>query len=209
MKKKKKYLIIISLLFFAILVLIAVKIGNRKIDINKLTDEEIIELLKSDKIKRFNSEELLLIEKRLSKIPYEKLEKYFEILPENLKNKFEKNIEKIYEVRLDKKIEEFFNSSEEQQERILDEEIERLEKSEEKGIILPEYAEIYEYEKEMALPERRDFRNRRFFGRNLSPDGMLQKARDRLSLTTPQQRARRQEFMKRLIERRKNRPFRR
>lgn len=155
-----------------------------------------------------SSEELSILADRLEKIPFEKIEDYFEKLPEKLKRKFEENFEEISYARLDKKIDEFFNSSDEKKEKILDEEIERLEKAEKKGIILPEYSEIYE--EDVGQTDRfPSFQRRRFYGRIFSrsrnPDAVLQRQRDRLSRTTPQQRAERQEFLKKLRERRARR----
>lgn len=207
MKGKRKYLITGILCLF-VLISIFLKSKNKKIDPFKITDEKIIELLKSDRIKNLSSEGLSILANRLEKIPFEKIENYFEKLPEKLKRKFEENFEEISYARLDKKIDEFFNSSDEKKEKILDEEIERLEKAEKEGIILPEYSEIYE-ENVSQTGGFPSFQRGRFYGRgfsrNRNPDAALQRQRDRLSRTTPQQRAKRQEFFKKLRERRARR----
>ncbi|MCM8805019.1 MAG: hypothetical protein NC833_07185 [Candidatus Omnitrophica bacterium] len=200
----KKCLIIFCIMFFVYFLVSILKFKNRKIDINKLTDSQIIELLKSDKTKNLSSKQLVLLESRFRNIPSEKIKDLIDKLHEDLKYRFEKNIEKISYARLDKKIEEFYKSSPERQEKILDEEIDRLQQAEAKREILIEYSEFYEGSFLSSNEPSYTFHRRRFFrkgfvGRN--PDAILQRVRNRLSQTTPEQRAKRQEFMKKLRER--------
>jgi len=203
---RKKYFIISGIILL-ILILLLIGFKNRKIDIHKLTDEQIIELIKSDKIKNLSSEQLAFIGERLRNIPKGKIKDVIDKLPDGLKYKAEKNIEKVSCAVLDKKIDEFFKSPPEKQEQILDEEINKLEEAQLIGETPIEYSEIFE--ENISSPdetnyrfERRVFSQRSFrrgFSRN--PDAMLQRARDRLSETTPEQRAKRQEFMKKMRER--------
>lgn len=201
--ERKRYLIIFGIVFLICFLVVILSFKNRKFDINKLTDEQIIELLKSDKIKNLSLDQLVLLENRFRNIPYEKIKNLTDKLPEDLKYIFEKNVEKISYARLDKKIEEFYSALPEKQEEILNEEVDRLEKAEAKGEIPVEYSELYEenitFPAEISYPSgRRSFK--RSFGRR-NPDAVLQRARDRLSQTTPEQRAKRQEFMKKIRER--------
>ena len=200
-----------------IFILLSIFSKNRKIDVEKLTDEQIIELIKSDKIKNLNLEQLAFIGERLKNIPKEKIKEIIDKSADDLKYKVVKNIEKVSYARLDKKIDEFFKSPPEKQEQILDEEIDRLEEAQLRGETPVEYSEILE--ENISYPDESDYgyQKRGFshmvFRRSISrkrnisrnPDAILQRARDRLSETTPEQRAKRQEFMKKMREKRARR----
>jgi len=211
---RKKYLIISGVFVLVVLLLILI-FKNRKIDVEKLTDEQIIDLIKTDKIKKLNSEQLAFIGERLNGLHEGKIKEIIDKLPDDLKYKVEKNFEKVLYATLDKKIDEFFKSSPEKQEQILDEEINKLEEAQLKGETPIEYSEILKenfsypdetnYGYQMRSFPQRSFR--RSFSRN--PDVMLQRARDRLSETTPERRAKRQEFMKKMKKRMIQRRFKR
>ncbi|MGC8977233.1 MAG: hypothetical protein ACP5OB_06385 [Candidatus Ratteibacteria bacterium] len=205
---KKKYLIIFSIVFLTCFLMIILIFKDRKLDIDKLNDEQIIELLKSEKMKILSQDQLLLLGERLKSIPYERIERLIETLPEEIKYRVEENFEKISYARLDKLIEEFYNSPPEKQEEILNKEIDRLEEAEAKGEIPVEYSELYEEKPESQNSSFFTFQRRGFFKRSYkvrNPDAALQRQRNRLSQTTPEQRAKRQEFIKKLREKRAQR----
>lgn len=207
-KTKLGIVVCFSLIIFLIFVLLNFLNKNKKMDIEKLSAEELMKnMIEKDFLKNIPPSDLEKLYEKLENLDKEKEENFLKNLSENELETYLENFDIIEEKVIDIKSEEFFSLSPEKREEFLEKETEklianpdRLERWDEKLNLFEE--DISEYREYPGKPFQRRYR-RGFSRRN--PDAVLQRARQRLSLTTPQQRAKRDEFLKKLRERRKRR----
>lgn len=186
-------------------------------DFEKLSDEKVLEYIKSGKAEKLNNENLLKLAERLEKIPPEQRREIMRDFSEEERGNFRRVRRMIAEARMQKTIDEFFSLPPEKQNEFLDRQIDEMEKRRQ------EFSQRFA-ERGMAFPQmfqagrpdgegRRDITGstgqqatgqsstRRPGRRSISPDARLQRMRNRLSETTPEERAKRMEYFRRLRQR--------
>ena len=218
-RKKKKIMIffLISILMIGAITTTIYGLSKKPPDFEKLSDERVLEYVKSGKAKTLDQQHLIKLGERLEKIPPEqRREAMRELTPEEREN-FRESRRKIADARLQKTIDEFFSLPPEKQNEFLDRQIDEMERrmqefrqrfSERGGVIPQGFAgppgEMrQDGEGLSAGGQERGGQGEagRQGRRNISPDARLQRMRDRLSETTPEERAKRREYFRRLRER--------
>jgi len=219
-KRKEKKIMIFFLISILMIVAITTTIyGPSKgpPDFEKLSDEKVLNYVKSGKAKTLDQQHLIRLGERLEKIPPEqRREAMRELTPEEREN-FRESRRKIAEARLQKTIDEFFSLPPEKQNEFLDRQIDEM------GRRMQEFRQRFG-ERVGGFPQgfagspgemSQDGEGLSAGGqerggqgeaarqgrRNISPDARLQRMRNRLSETTPEERAKRREYFRRLRER--------
>jgi len=219
-KRKKKKIMAIFLTSILMIGAIATTIyglSKRPPDFEKLSDEKVFNYIKSGKAKTLDQQHLIKLGERLEKIPPEQRREVMgELTPEEREN-FGESRRRIAEVRLQKTIDEFFSLPPQKQNEFLDRQIDEMEKRMQEfrqrfgergegfpqGFMSPsgemrQQGEGLSASGQQAGGQGEAARQGR---RNISPDARLQRMRNRLSETTPEERAKRREYFRRLRER--------
>ncbi|MCX8083031.1 MAG: hypothetical protein N3D17_06535 [bacterium] len=225
MNKKRKIAIISGITAFVILAIVSTIYAVSKIppDFEKLSDEKVLEYVKSGKAENLDREHLIKLGERLDKIQTEQRRQILvELTPEEREN-FRESRRMIAEAQMQKTIDEFFSIPPEKQNEFLDKQIDEMEKRMqefrerfgERAGRFPQGSAGAEGERPRQGGERGEgvsSGNQPQQGevrgpgrRNISPDERLQRMRNRLSETTPEERAKRREYFRRLRERMRER----
>ncbi|HOL22173.1 MAG TPA: hypothetical protein PLQ41_04890 [bacterium] len=220
-KQKKKKIIVISLAVIFITGVSATAIyglSKRPPDFEKLSDEKVLNYVRSGKAMTLDREHLVKLGERLEKItPEQRMELMGELTPEEREN-FRESRRMVAEARIQKTIDEFFSLPPEKQNEFLDRQIDEMEKrmAEFRQRFADRaggFPQIFQGERPREGGERREGAYTggqqavqqgvagRQGRRNVSPDARLQRMRNRLSETTPEERAKRREYFRRLRER--------
>ena len=231
-RKKKKVLMISGLSLLGIILIATTIYGLNRIPPNfdKLSDEKILEYAMSGKPATLDSARLAKLGERLEKIPPEKRRESMQNLAPEQRNNFRENGRLIAEARLKKTIDEFFSLPPDKQNEFLDRQIEQMEARRREfaerfgrgggfpgrqgggGAGFPmapggggERRQNVEGQSGTPGSGRGEFQpGVRGQGRQrMTPDARLQRGRDRLSETSPEDRAKRREYFRRLMERRR------
>jgi len=228
-KQKKKKIIVISLAVIFITGVSATAIyglSKRPPDFEKLSDEKVLNYVRSGKAMTLDREHLVKLGERLEKItPEKRRELMGELTPEE-RDRFRESRMRVAEARMQKTIDEFFSLPPEKQNEFLDKQIDEMERRREEfrqrfGERAGGFPQIFQGERPREGGERREGAYTggqqavqqgvagRQGRRNVSPDARLQRMRNRLSETTPEERAKRREYFRRLRERMAERNIRR
>lgn len=219
-KKRKNVMLISGAVVFIALALVTTIYAVSKIPPNfeKLSDEKVLDYVRSGKAEKLDNENLIKLGERLDKIPPEQRREIMRQLTEEERDNFRKSRRMIAEARMQKTIDEFFSLPPEKQNEFLDKQIDEMERRRAEfrqrfGERQGGFPQGFQGERPSRDGERReDF----FSGsqqapqqgegrvpgrRNISPDARLQRMRNRLSETTPEERAKRREYFRRLRQR--------
>ncbi|MCM8820582.1 MAG: hypothetical protein NC932_01335 [Candidatus Omnitrophica bacterium] len=221
MDKKKRKRIILGIVVFITLVLVVTTIyAVSKIppDFEKLSDEKVLKYVRAGKAEKLDNEHLVRLGERLEKISPEQRRQIMEELTDEERRHFRETRTMIAEARMQKTIDEFFSLPPEKQNEFLDRQIDEMEgrrqefrqRFAERAGIFPDgfqggrpamTGERREGVSSDSQPAGVQGEGRGPGRRNISPDVRLQRMRNRLSETTPEERAKRREYFRRLRER--------
>ncbi|MDD3726278.1 MAG: hypothetical protein PHI44_03690 [Candidatus Ratteibacteria bacterium] len=216
--KRKKAKVISGIIVLIVAALVTTIYGVSKIPPNfeKLSDEKVLAYVKSGRVEKLDQEHLIKLGERLEKIPSEQRREMMQGLTDEERRNFRESRMMIAEAHMQKTIDEFFSLPPEKQNEFLDRQIDEMEKRRQEfrqrfGERPGGFPQGFQGERPGQSGERREGVStgnqqapqqsvRTGRGRP-SPDARLQRMRNRLSETTPEERAKRREYARRLRER--------
>lgn len=224
---KRKISVFSGICVLTILLVVTIySITKNTPDFDKLSDEEVLGYVSSGKPKTLNNEQLTELGERFGKIPFEKSREVMNGLDEEGKSNLRNVRRLIAEAVMTKTLDEFFSLPPDKQDEFLDKQIEQM--NERRQEFMQRFRTARGTEGSGPISprgstqqgERRQFFEGGRVGENAgesgefhpgarrpvrmrpSPEAMLQRRRDRLSESTPEERAKRREYFRRLMERR-------
>ncbi len=189
-KKKVLAISICGVLLSGIIGLVIARVVEPLPDFTRLSDEETIAYLESGKAKKLDREHLLHLGERLERIQSDTglMRREMENASEEERRNLRESRRLVSEAVWNKRIDDFFALPPEKQNEFLDREIARMEER------------VTQFGERRPSPvSETDLSSR---GRQRDPSARLQWRRNMLSRTTPEERAKRREYFRRLMERR-------
>lgn len=189
------------------------KISRLPPKFEKLTEAQFVKYLQSPKVQSLNQKKLVELGTCWEKIAPEQRRNLLKNISEEERRNLWQNQRLVREAVLDKTIDEFFSLSPEKQEEFLDKQIQEMES---RRPLRPEgwgrrdgqaNSPVLGNTPGASQPETGLARGGPGGGRRarLTPEARLQRRRNMLSATTPEQRAKRREYFRRLMEKRRPR----
>ncbi|HRR96099.1 MAG TPA: hypothetical protein P5150_05135 [Candidatus Ratteibacteria bacterium] len=205
-KKKKKVITVAGISFILILGLVSWYVFAKAPDFEKLSDEKVIEYIVSKNVDKLNEKNLAKLGERVEKIDFNKRRELLGNLTSEERGKYRENSRKVQEAYFNKRLDEFFSLPVEKQNEFLDKEIdkmlENMQRARERRGNFPAFRENTQIPNppniEQGQQQDQQVTSARRGRGRPSPDAMLQRRRQRLSETTPEERAKRMEYFRRL-----------